>query len=357
MTPIESPICLAVLNPGGRDAPVDYASGPGSPDAPGHPPVNFHGYAAATKGAFFDRVGAVLAQADRFDAVLVLIRSRLGASLRAVRQLRSAGLPVLVSWKEAGPGQIAAQLRTRRSLQLYAEILDRADGVLSPTTVLPPWWGSRPVESFARKTRFLPTPYPVEYPEWDFQVDPADREGILLGTRQFLVPARNHQLALSRSAALAEDLDIPVTVINGDKRTGRGLLDEWSRGFPGSRLRVIDRPLRYDRYLALMASHRVVFQLDRSHVPGQVAGDAALCRTLCVGGNSALETVVFPEWADDGSGKIEASVDRIRELFRDPHAYRQALTRAETLAKEKAGYRAVAEQLAAFLGDLARGSG
>jgi hypothetical protein len=347
-----APICLAVLNPGGRDATIDYAHGPGQPDAPGHPPVNYHAYAAATGGAFFDRTDRVLAQRDRFHAVLVLIRGRVSVSLKAVRDLKAAGLPVIVSWKESGPYQISEQLRSTRALEAYQDLLTLADGVLSPTAVLPPRWGWLSAEAFERKTRFLPTPYPLEYPDWDFGIPVSERRGIMLGTRQFFVPTRNHLQALSRCAVLSEELNTTVTVINGDKRAGRRLLRQLESSFPESRLKIVDRPLSYGHYLRLMASHRLVYQLDRSYVPGQVAGDAALGRTLCAGGNSALEEVIFPDLADDGSGSLEAVDERIRLLMTDHTAYETAVAESRTRAIERAGYAVVAGHLAGFLRDL-----
>lgn len=46
-----------------------------------------------------------------------------------------------------------------------------------------------------------------------------------------------------------------------------------------------------------MARHKIVLQLDRSHVPGQVAGDALLCRIPCVGGDGAIERITFQKLA------------------------------------------------------------
>ncbi len=352
MTDSPAPICLAVLNPGGRDLPIDYSHGPGKPGKDSHPPINYHAYAASTRGGFFDRTSEILEQKDRFDAVLVLIRNRVTVSLEAIRTLKDAGMPVLAAWKESGPYQIADQLRSTRSLEAYQDILTLADGVLSPTAVLPPRWGWLTAEEFERKTRFIPTPYPLEFPEWDFGKPIEKRVGIMVGTRQFFVPTRNHLQTLSRVSVLSEELEMPVTVINGDKRSGRRLLRQLESSFPESRLRIIDQPLNYERYLAKIASHRLVFQLDRSYVPGQVAGDAALCRTLCAGGNSALEGVIFPALADDGSGSLAAIDDRLRLLMEDASAYESAVEDSIRRARESASYGVVAGQLARFLADL-----
>lgn len=141
MSQSPTPVRLAVLNPGGRDPFVDYADGPGVITPGVHAPINFHAYAAATRGAFFDSTEAVLKAGPRFTAVLVLIRRRVWISLQAVRRLKAAGHTVLVAWKECGPYQITEQLRSSRVLESYQEILSLADGILSPTVAPPPRWG------------------------------------------------------------------------------------------------------------------------------------------------------------------------------------------------------------------------
>lgn len=350
--PPRSAFRLAVLNPGGRNKPVSYRSGPGAPGDHAHPPINFHAYAAATGGDFLVSTSAALS--DDHDAVLVLIRNRVGKSLDAVRELKQAGRTVLVSWKESGPYQITRQLGSSKALAHYQEILSLADGVLSPTIVLPPRWGWISAEDFTRKTRFIPTPYPLEFADWDFSLPIEERRGIFIGTREFFIATRNHLRTLAESATLTAELGVPVTVVNSDKRAGRRILRMLEESFPEASLRIIDRPLPYRDYLQLIASHKLVFQLDRGGVPGQVAGDCLLCGTLCAGGNTAIERLAFPDLADDGSGSLEAPFDRVRHLLRDDKAYAGAVEESKRLASERVSYQAVARQLEDFVGELSQ---
>ncbi|NNE90304.1 MAG: hypothetical protein HKN23_01530 [Verrucomicrobiales bacterium] len=345
-------VTLAVLNPNGRDPFVDYSDGPGE-HCPGvHPPVNFHAYAAATNGAFYDSVEAVLADRERFDAVLVLIRRRCWITLKAVQKLKAEGLTVLVAWKECGPFQISEQLETTKALQAYAEILVLADGILSPTKVTPPRWGWIPSEEFWRKVRFVPTPYPLEFKAWDFSVPIEKREGILVGTREFFKPTRNHLRTLARSATLAAQLKLPVTVINGDKTRGRKMLHNLEASFPEGSLRIIEGRRPYDEFLRLVSSHRLVFQLDRSAVPGQIAGDALLGRTLCAGGNSSIEEEAFPDFCDGRTKDLEAVYEKVARVLTDEDEYKKAVTESQELGRERVSFGAVAGQLARFLVDL-----
>jgi len=341
---------LAVLNPGGRDPHISYANGPGAPGDYGHPPINFHAYAAATGGDFLDSVNTALN--NHYEAVLVLIRRRVKVSLAAVQRLKEAGRTVLVSWKESGPYQIAEQLGSSATLDSYQEILSLADGVLSPCAVLPPRWGWISATEFARKTRFIPTPYPLEYDSWDFGKPVDQRKGILVGTREFFTPIRNHLLTLAESAALTADLNVPVTVINSDKKAGRRMLQQLEESFPEGSLRIIDRPLPYREYLDLMASHKLVFQLDRGAVPGQVAGDSLLCRTLCVGGNSAIEKLVFPDFADTVGSSLDGLRTKVRHLLSDDSAYQSAVDTANQRAGATISYTTVANQLRAFVDEM-----
>ena len=115
----DSPICLAVLNPKGRDPFLDYHDGPESYEKGVHAPVNFHAYAAATYGAFYDSASDLLQQKDRFDAVLVLIRRRTWITLAAVKELKAAGMRVIVSWKECSHNQVSRQLRNAKTIRAY----------------------------------------------------------------------------------------------------------------------------------------------------------------------------------------------------------------------------------------------
>ncbi|MCF6311855.1 MAG: hypothetical protein L3J39_05330 [Verrucomicrobiales bacterium] len=344
-------ICLAVLNPGGRDTPVDYSDGPGEYQPGIHPPINYHAYAAATRGKFFDSVSEVLKE-DRFDVVLVLIRRRVKVSLKAIQALKNKGRKVWVAWKEAGPYQITEQLNSSKILSHYQEILALADGVLSPCSILPPRWGWISAADFSHKTRFIPTPYPVEFPQWDFSTPVAERQGVMIGTREFFAPLRNHLRTLAEAARLCALTGEKVTVINGDKSAGRKILRQLEESFPESRLQIIDRPLAYDDYLHLMASHRLVFQLDRGSIPGQVAGDALLCRTLCAGGNSAIEELTFPDLCDDSRLSLSQALEKINQALSHSSNYQNAVDASQSLASEEVSYTAVAQQLYDFMQHL-----
>lgn len=338
MTPFP-PLRVIVLNPGGRDPGQGFPDGAGRPEDPGHPPVNFHAFAACTHGAFLTDVRAAL-RADPSQPLLLLLRRDLRPGLRALRALREAGRVVAVAFKETGAAQLAAQLARPAVLAGFLEVLQLADAWLAPTPALADVLraaGGRGVE-------FLPTPYPVEDPAWDFEVPPEVRRGVFIGTREFGTPSRGHLAAI----LAARGFDGGVTVVNAEGRRGAKLLA--ALGFspqPDAPRRFLPGPLGYADYLRLMAQHRMVFQLDRSAVPGQVAGDALLCRVPCVGGDGAVERLVAPDLAGHGRDPGELA-ELATALLRDPARAEAAVHAARARARETLSFGVGAARLAGF---------
>ena len=316
---------LAVLNPGGRDPEQRFPDGAGAPDVHVHAPVNYHAYAACTRGGFFRDVRAI---PDDMRAVLLLLRSDLKPALAALDALKSDGRTVAVSWKESGQHQVAEQLDSTVNLALFREICARADGALSSTPKLVRLY----IAAGANVSAFIPTPYPVDDARWDFSRPLAERSGIFIGTREWNVPSRNHAAALLRASSPGA----PVTVFNPDGRAGRKKIDAI---FPGS-VRVIEERLPYPDYLREMAKCRVVFQLDSSAVPGQVAGDALLCRMPCIGGNGAVDRVAFGDGGD------------LESLLRDDKAWLDAVDASQARARESLSFSACATGLREFFSSL-----
>src|SRR5206468_4769104 len=171
----------------------------------------------------------------------------------------------------------------------FMKILAQADGCIATTPEAAEIYQS--ARWSLRRAAFIPTPYPVEDKRWNFCLPPDEQSGIFVGTREWDVPSRNHLVALLVARQLCDATGEPVTVVNLDGSKGRRLLDELK--IPEKKLRVVARCKSYPEYLRVVARHKIVLQLDSSHVPGQVAGDALLCRIPCVGGDGAIERIAF----------------------------------------------------------------
>lgn len=335
---------LAVLNPGGNDPEQNFPDHAGTPSEKEHAPVNFHGYAACTAGSFHRKDQRV---PQDTKAVLVLIRRDLKAVRQAIIELRSLGKTVAVAFKEAGAFQVAELLRKPAQLALAQEICARAQGALAATEDLVPLLGALG----ARTVEFLPTPYPVEDPRWDFDRPWEERSGMLLGTREFNTPSRNHLAALLALRPLAEAMHEPVTVFNVDGWRGRRMLQALK--YPEGLLRVVEGLRPYPAYLRILSRHKLVFQLDASGVPGQVAGDALLARTPCIGGNGTTERLVFPDLCGWGRSH-EQLFDLAARLLEHPHDAGEVIQRALDAAKDRVSFEKTAGRLEKFFSRIHR---
>jgi len=329
---------FCVINPEGRDDIRHFSSGAGSPGDAGHPPVNYHAYAACHSGSFLRRVGDLLTTTG---AALVLLRKRnLRAVLKTLAELKARGVTSLISLKESGSHQVADFLNDAGRALLFRRICTTADGFLSSTPELVSLYRS----AGCRSGFFAPTPYPMEDQAWDFSIPLSERSGIFVGTREFRVPSRNHWHAVALATSLAERHRIPLTVVNSEGRHGRKLIEGFQ--IPTVDLQVIEGRMPYPEYLRMMARHRVVLQLDGSAVPGQVAGDALLCRMPCLGGNGAVDLIAFGAPSENPS-------DVASRLITEDTFWNEQVALALARARESLGFRAVSALIEREIASLA----
>src|SRR5881394_1395863 len=322
---------LAVLNPAGRDH-EQYFGENRRAQSNGHAPVNFHAYAACTHGAVFRETKRAIATEW---PVLLLLRGDFRASERALAELKKLKRKTVVALKETGAHQIAHQLSDPARFARFVKIVREANGGIASTPE---------AADFFRLFRnngieFVPTPYPIEDENWNWTIE--NRSGIFVGTREFAVPSRNHLAALLAVKKLSDATKEPVTVFNSDRRRGAKLIGEV--GF--RKIRVHEKRMGYRAYLGEVARHKIVFQLDRSRVPGQVAGDALLCRSICVGGDGAIERIAFPETC--GEKRRDDELIEIAQWLLTNEAQRQEVAEGATkIAREKLSFRGGRETLA-----------
>ncbi|MEY2564588.1 MAG: hypothetical protein QOH88_2781 [Verrucomicrobiota bacterium] len=330
---------LTVLNAGGRDPEQHFPDGAGETTQV-HQPTNFHAYAACTRGSFHRDVQRAMAEET---PVLLLLCGDFMASERALIFLHKEGRRVAVSLKETGLHQIADQLQAPTRLARFMRIVRKADGCIAPTPEAADLY--RAIRGGLDRVAFIPTPYPIDDPRWNFSRPLEERSGIFIGTREWDVLSRNHAGALFVARELSETTGEPVTVYNFDRRKGARRLT--SMEFPSGKLRVLDRKQAYPDYLREIARHKIVLQLDTSFVPGQVAGDALLCRVPCVGGNGAIERLAFPESCGSARSIDDIGKAALR-LLTDRAYYQENIARIETVASPRLSFQAGASQLEDF---------
>lgn len=334
---------LTVLNPGGRDRAQDFRSA-SKDDA--HAPVNFHAYAACTSGTFHRDTKLALVE---HTPVLVLLRGNFKATGRAVDELKEQKRKVAVCWKESGLHQIAEQLSDRSRLTRFLRIISKVDACIAGTPEAAEIFQQARMKSKPSTVAFIATPYPLQDQQWNFSVPPNQQVGIFVGTREWKVPSRNHAAALLAARKLSDVTGEPVTVFNLDGRKGRNLLAEMD--FPAGKLRMIEERQPYVDYLREVAKHKIVFQLDRSRVPGQVAGDALLCRNICVGGDGAIDRIAFPQTCGEGR-TTNALAALAVDLLKDTNKRATLILETQWRAMERLSFQAIRPQLSDFFAKL-----
>lgn len=327
---------LAVLNPAGRDVEQHFEDANTGEDE--HAPVNFHGFAACTRGAVFRDAKRAI---NSGWPVLLLLRGDFRATERALRELKRAGRTVAIALKETGAHQVAQQLCDRIRFARFRKLVFEADGCIASTPETAELFRAMGKEEVV----FIPTPYPIELANWNCSAE--QQSGIFIGTREFDVPSRNHLAALISAKRFSVATGEPVTVYSLEGRKGRQLIDEI--GF--TKICMREKRVGYRAYLQDLAAHRIVFQLDRSRVPGQVAGDTILCRSVCVGGDGAIERIAFPQTCGEKRSDAELSEIALR-LLQNEEERRAVAERATQIALQKLSFHAGREALTRFFAQL-----
>ena len=339
---------LSVLNPGGRDL-EQYFDEPVGPTDAGHPPTNLHAFAACTRGSFHRATKNAI---EEKRPILLILRGSFRGTEHALAECQKEKRTVAVALKETGLHQIAEQLRDPRKLARFTRIVTQANGCIATTPEAAEIFRRVRADRDATTTAFVPTPYPLEDKQWNFVVPPNGQSGIFIGTREWDVPSRNHFSALLLAREICAASGEPVTVYNLDGRKGEKLLAELK--FPPGKLRVHDKREPYADYLREVAKHKIVLQLDRSRVPGQIAGDALLCRTICVGGDGAIDRVAFGNFC--GEGRTTAQLKTIAlELLKNTAVRATAIVETQWRAAERISFVAIQKQLANFFDRIERG--
>jgi hypothetical protein len=340
---------LTVLNPGGRDPEQQFYSVPAVGEGP-HPPINFHAFAASTFGAFHRDTRRALGEKI---PVLLLLRGNFRASERALTDLKRECRTVAVSLKETGLHQIAQQFRDPTKLSRFIKIVTQADACIATTPAAAEIYQRVRSKHDLSTVAFIPTPYPIEDQRWDFSVPRNEQSGIFVGTREWDIPSRNHFAALLIARQLCEATGEPATIVNLDGYKGRRLLRELN--FPEGKLRLIEKWKAYPDYLRDVARHKIVLQLDRSHVPGQVAGDALLCRIPCVGGDGAIEGIAFSKTCGEGRTISEIASVAL-DLLKNSQLREVVLAESQERARERLSFEAARSQLANLFANVQRTS-
>jgi len=82
-------------------------------------------------------------------------------------------------------------------------------------------------------------------------------------------------------------------------------------------------------------------------VPGQVAGDALLCRMPCVGGDGAIERIAFSRTCGERR-TISEIASMALDLLKNVDLRQAVVAESQNLARERLSFDSVRTQLAKF---------
>ena len=120
---------------------------------------------------------------------------------------------------------------------------------------------------------------------------------------------------------------------------------------------VPPQPRKYERRVKnAQEAHEAIRPAgDVFRTPGQVAGDALLCRIPCVGGNGTVERLAFPDLCGHGRTP-ERLFDLATRLLEHPYDCVAIVEKAVEFAKATLSYSAVSRQLENFYRRFQRAS-
>ena len=332
---------VTVYNPRGKDYSQSFSRGIKTLSDSMHPPVNYHAYAACTKGEFVRTIDEAISFKK---PVILLINNHVKRCLNKLILLKQHNLQVAVSLKEAGTQQFSERFSCPYRLRILKEILNRSDGVISPTRAMLPVFNSltnKPIQ-------FIPTPYPIHSQEWNSLRNKDSKEGIFIGTRELKILSRNHLSTLVIVASYAKENNVKIGLINESGHKLKKLIKILD--LSDNQVEIRSR-LKYRDYLNFVSSFRVCFQLDESSVPGQVAGDCLLCGMPCVGGNGIVEQLAFPEYSGKFHKRYEL-IEKLKQIMLDDELYNDVVRKSLSLAEKELSFNVVAQKLENFFKEL-----
>ena len=207
---------LTVLSPGGRDL-EQYFDDAVEPDSPAHPPVNFHAFAACTRGAFHRDVKA---RARRKGAGACFAARRFQSiAARADGMQKGQKRTVVVSFKETGLHQIAQQLSDRKGFPVFCKSPRKLMDALPRRRKRPEFSGKLAANLIRSRSLSFPRHIRSKRRQWNMSIQPDKQSGIFIGTREWDVPSRNHAAAVLMARQ----------TLRSDERTGDRFQFRWTQ--------------------------------------------------------------------------------------------------------------------------------
>lgn len=303
-----------------------------------HPPNTWHSFCAATGGTFFNlreknslrdlqnkKPDVALFTFSWPNSYFVSIYPKLAASLK------SKGCVVLLSFHEH-MGHLNEILNHHPDyLEKLQTVAKSFDAYINADLPEYNFFWKQATRKPVFQWRFC---FPIE------KMRPClitQKSGILLGPRPLTDTGRNFALNLLFGLALADQLDTTLTIIDHDKIHGIKVNSK--------RIRLIPKSLDWYAYLLEISKHRIVLNIDHTFTFGRVPADSCFAGTLCFGGFSECQKLLFPNL---GYGHVDLHVieKKILSYYNDEKKYGLSLTLARKNFRTYLSYEAFRKILA-----------
>ena len=191
----------------------------------------------------------------------------------------------------------------------------------------------------------IPSAWPIHLSD-KFIISINKRKGIMIGTSGLSnFTSRNTFITLMLCAQLSKETNEPVTVIIPQEHIERhDFMAMYSKWFSPQHLNIITNKLPYLDWLKLLSLHKVSISFDLSLSQGQVSGDCALVNIPSIGGNTTIQTLVYPNLASDTTN-LRKIYNTALNLLTDKYEYLITCKEIITTANATISYSAVKNNL------------
>ena len=256
--------------------------------------VSWHSIPAAFKTEFYVYNKEGWQGIFKWDHVLVMVKDDVDQLIPLITKLKMMKKTVGIAFHENGNYFSTKASASLEWLQQMKSLVEMSDYF---------WNLNVPLEEFFQSIFDVPVfscwhAFPHD---WDhgFTVPEENREGIIVGTRTLNQSLKRNTLyALGIADKVAAENNTFSTFFCED-RLDLKFIQNYLKELGLENTRVIPGPLPYESWLKLIATHKVLFQMDNSDTLGQIVGDAAMVGVPSVGGTT-VNSHIFGTYCELG---------------------------------------------------------
>lgn len=316
------------------------------------PPLAWHSYAAATDGFvhIYDPHGDNSKMYD-CDLAIVTIDKYIEPLEIVISLLQKRGMPVAVGFHEGH--QTVQRMPILSNSFGYFEILRR---IISKTGIKA-WVDPMPhqmttllklysnVANDGFRVFSMPSAWPMHLSS-QFRTSIDQRSGIIVGTSDLSnFTMRNTVISFVVASGVARETEEQLTLItNGQKHLKNAIIKRYGKWFKPDQLNILPQRMPYLKWLHFLSKHKVAINLDMSMSQGQVVGDCAFVNVPSVGGNTSLQTLIYPDLGSDTT-VFKTIYETSKRLLQQPAYYKAVCDSANIKAHHELSFEQARSRL------------